>query len=721
MTKDQYVKKSLAMLKEVFGYNQFRNQQGEIITSICQAKDTFVLMPTGGGKSLCYQIPAMIKDGTGVVVSPLISLMKDQVDALKGCGVNAAFYNSSLKAGESRKVLHALDTGKLDLLYIAPERLLSEEFMTRLKKIKIVLFAIDEAHCVSQWGHDFRPEYVRLGDLRKNFPKTPMVALTATADTHTREDIIECLGLHNAKRYISSFDRPNIRYLVAPKRQPMKQIVEFIRDWKDSSGIIYCLSRKRVEEVTVNLQRHHIKAAAYHAGLPAKQREKVQDDFLRDRIRVIVATVAFGMGVDKPNVRFVIHHDIPKSIESYYQETGRAGRDSFESEVLLLYGAGDTNLVRKLIENVDSLDQRRIEVHKLNSMIGFAEALTCRRRVLLSYFGERLEHDCGNCDICLDPPETFDATKYAQQGLRAVKTAGEKFGMGYIVDVLRGADTARIRTNEHERLKIYGVGKHLGLDEWTSILRQLVHHGNLIQDVSQHGALKLTPRGQRLLKGGVKVTFAKYKPGVRHGIKKPSRKRNDDVFALLNAIRYQLADELDISPHTIFSDVALGEMSLLRPTTEEGFLTINGVGQHKLKTYGPAFLHVLREHVKKFPEIVQEKVKKVIKLVPKGPAPTAAQQHTWNLYKKGASIEDLTAQGLSEKSLMQHFIALVRAGNEINVKEIVGKETFNHIMAALADADPCASLSEVKKDLEIDVSNEVFRLVLAWNEGAEEV
>jgi len=465
------------ILKDIFGYDSFRPMQEEIICSLMDGKDAFVLMPTGGGKSLCYQIPAIMREGTGIVVSPLISLMKDQVDALTACGVKAAYYNSSLKAAEAKDVLERFEAGKLDLLYAAPERLLSKSFLAKMEKIKLAMFAIDEAHCVSQWGHDFRPEYVRLGELREIFPNVPMLALTATADEHTREDISDRLKLGRAKRFVASFDRPNIRYLVAEKRQPLTQILQFLEGWPSCSGVIYCLSRKRVEDLAVNLQRHGISAAAYHAGIPGRSREKVQDDFLRDRIKVIVATIAFGMGVDKPNVRFVIHHDLPKSIESYYQETGRAGRDGQESEALMLYGSGDVNLVRRLIENVENIDQRRVEVHKLNSMVAFSEALTCRRRVLLGYFGEALDEACGNCDICLDPPETYDATEFAKAALQCVREVNGHFGMGYIVDVLRGSKNARIMEHKHDQLKSHGTGADINADEWTSILRQLVHLG----------------------------------------------------------------------------------------------------------------------------------------------------------------------------------------------------------------------------------------------------
>lgn len=390
-------------------------------------------------------------------------------------------------------MLERFESGDLDLLYVAPERLLSKGFIQKLEKIKIGMFAIDEAHCVSQWGHDFRPEYVRLGELREMFPDVPMLALTATADEHTREDISERLKLDEAERFIASFDRPNIRYLVAEKRQPLTQILQFLEEgWPNASGIIYCLSRKRVEDLAVNLQRHGIRAAAYHAGIPGRSREKVQDDFLRDRVKVIVATIAFGMGVDKPNVRFVIHHDLPKSIESYYQETGRAGRDGMESEALMLYGSGDVNLVRRLIENVENIDQRRVEVHKLNSMVAFSEALTCRRRVLLGYFGESMDKPCGNCDICLDPPATYDATELATVALQCVRELQGHYGMGYIVDVLRGSKNARIRENRHDKLKTYGAGADINADEWTSILRQLVHHGYFIQDVSKRAAMLAT-------------------------------------------------------------------------------------------------------------------------------------------------------------------------------------------------------------------------------------
>ena len=709
------------VLKKVFGYKNFRPVQGDVVATMLAGDNAFVLMPTGGGKSMCYQVPSILRKGTGIVVSPLISLMKDQVDALRSCGVKAAFYNSSLKVAEARDVLTALAAGELDMLYVAPERLLTEAFLKHLHGIDIALFAIDEAHCVSQWGHDFRPEYVKLGLLRELFPKTPMLALTATADEHTREDIIRCLSLEGVKRFVSSFDRPNIRYLVAQKKQPARQILEFLNDWPDESGIVYCLSRKRVEEVAVHLQHHGIRAAAYHAGLPAKQREKVQDDFLCDRVRVIAATIAFGMGVDKSNVRFVIHHDIPKSIESYYQETGRAGRDGLESEALLLYGSGDISLVRKLIENVESQEQRRIEAHKLNSMVSFSEGLTCRRKVLLGYFGERLEHNCGNCDICLDPPETFDGTEQAKIALACVQELEAPFGVGYVVDVLRGANTSRIREHAHSKLASYGSGGDLSQDEWTSMLRQLVHHGFLVQDVSQHGALKLTGLADNILVAGQSVTLAKFKPGFRRGMKKISRQRNDDLFLQLVKVRKKLAKLEKIAPHAVLGDVTLSQMSLSVPTSLEEMSQISGMGQHKLDTYGEAFLIVLRQQPERSPaEEEKESESSPPKLVAKGPPANDIQKRTWSLYKKELSCEEIAAQqGINEAGLMKHFIALVRAGYYVDVPKVVG-DNLAVVMDALDNADPYASLSETKQELPVEISNEAFRLVLAWREAIDE-
>ena len=709
------------VLKKVFGYKDFRPVQGDVVATMLAGDNAFVLMPTGGGKSMCYQVPSIIRKGTGIVVSPLISLMKDQVDALHSCGVKAAFYNSSLKVAEARDVLTALAAGELDMLYVAPERLLTEAFLKHLHGIDIALFAIDEAHCVSQWGHDFRPEYVKLGLLRELFPETPMLALTATADEHTREDIIRCLSLEGVKRFVSSFDRPNIRYLVAQKRQPARQILEFLSDWPDESGIVYCLSRKRVEEVAVHLQHHGIRAAAYHAGLPAKQREKVQDDFLCDRVRVIAATIAFGMGVDKSNVRFVVHHDIPKSIESYYQETGRGGRDGLESEALLLYGSGDISLVRKLIENVESQEQRRIEAHKLNSMVSFSEGLTCRRKVLLGYFGERLEHNCGNCDICLDPPETFDGTEQAKSALTCVRELEGHFGIGYVVDVLRGANTSRIREHAHNKLASYGLGGDLSQDEWTSMLRQLVHHGFLVQDVSQHGALKLTSLADNILVAGQSVTLAKFKPGFRRGMKKISRQRNDDLFHKLVKVRKKLAELEGIAPHAVLGDVTLSQMSLSVPASLEEMSQISGMGQHKLDTYAEAFLPILRKQAGKASVVKAKVVADTPKLVAKGPSANDGQMRTWGLYKKGLSCEDIAAQqGINEAGLMKHFIALVRAGHHVDVAKVVG-ENFSVVMDALDDADTYASLSEIKQELSVEISNEAFRLVLSWREAIVEL
>ncbi len=705
------------VLKDVFGYDAFRSTQEDVICTLLDGKDAFVLMPTGGGKSLCYQIPAIMREGTGIVVSPLISLMKDQVDALTRCGVKAAYYNSSLKAAAAKEVLDQFEAGELDLLYVAPERLLTKAFLKRLEGVKIGLFAIDEAHCVSQWGHDFRPEYVRLGELREVMPDIPMIALTATADEHTREDIADRLGLKRAKRYVSSFDRPNIRYLVSEKRQPLTQVLTFLEDWKGSSGIIYCLSRKRVEDMAVNLQRHGIRAAAYHAGMPGRQREKVQDDFLRDRVKVIVATIAFGMGVDKPNVRFVIHHDLPKSIESYYQETGRAGRDGMESEALMLYGSGDVNLVRRLIENVENPDQRRVEVHKLNSMVALSEALTCRRRVLLGYFGEEMEGtSCGNCDICLDPPETYDGSKIATMAVECVKQLNGDYGVGYVVDVLRGSKNSRITEKGHEKLKSHGAGIDINGDEWTSILRQLVHRGIFVQDISRRAALIATKKAELLLEGG-SVTLAKYQPGIKRKLKRFTQGKDKKLYQKLVEMREKLAEEEDVAPYALLSDVALTEMSQLTDVSESALQSVSGMGQHKLEAYGEAFLEVLNEHAEVRGDSDGKDAMGGLKLMAKGPPANDTQMHTWGLYKKGATAVEIAAHlGVAEKSVYNHYIALVRAGYHIDVPAVIGPD-FDTVMVELDDADPYASLSETKQELSVDLSNEYFRLILAWREA----
>ena len=560
-------------------------------------------MPTGGGKSLCYQIPAMVGSGVAIVVSPLISLMKDQVDALKANGVAAEFYNSSLGSQAARQVLAKLHAHEIDLLYIAPERLMSEEFLQRLAEVEVNLFAIDEAHCVSQWGHDFRPEYQRLGALRGHFPKVPLIALTATADAQTRQDIIQVLGLENARHHIASFDRPNIRYSVLEKHQPLEQLTAFMSKYKGESGIVYALSRKRVEQVAEKLKSHGVKAAAYHAGLPASERVRVQDEFLRDEINVVVATVAFGMGIDKPNVRFVVHYDLPKNIEGYYQETGRAGRDGLPSEALLLSGTQDMMAARRMIEQNENENQKRIEIHKLNAMISFSEATTCRRRVLLNYFDEVMEKDCGNCDTCLNPPETFDAKVDAQKALSCVYRLNQGFGMKYVIDVLRGSANERIRERRHDQLSTYGIGSDKSADEWSSIFRQLIHRGFLLQDIASYSVLKLTSTAKILLRGETELALAK--PRLRaksEGTKKSGKRKqriasphDEALFEKLRELRKKIADELNVPPYIVFGDATLIHMAQLKPETAEQMLNVNGVGQVKLERFGDDFLAVLSD------------------------------------------------------------------------------------------------------------------------------
>ncbi|WP_298269130.1 DNA helicase RecQ [Geobacter sp.] len=594
----------LETLRSVFGYRSFRPFQEEIVTRLIGGGDAFVLMPTGGGKSLCYQIPALHRPGVGIVVSPLISLMKDQVDTLRENGVAAAAYNSTLGEREARQVLARLHAGELDLLYVAPERLMTDAFLERLREIPIALFAIDEAHCVSQWGHDFRPEYVGLGRLRGLFPGVPMIALTATADVQTRADIIARLGLRDAEVYVTGFDRPNIRYTVVEKRKPFNQLMDFLASRPREAGIVYALSRKRVEEVAEKLRAAGVEAAPYHAGLADGERSRVQEAFLRDDVRVVVATVAFGMGIDKPNVRFVVHYDLPKNIESYYQETGRAGRDGLPAEALLLFGYGDIPVSRSLIEMGNNPEQIRIELHKLNAMVGFAEAGTCRREALLGYFGERLPQPCGNCDLCLDPPESFDATEDARKALSCVYRVGQRFGAGHVIDVLRGSKNERIRQLGHDRLSTYGIGAHISAEAWGSIIRQLIHRGYLEQDLANYSVLKLTPAARPLLKGEESLTLARPRVKVAAPKKEPKRRAgttplpegDEGLFQELRALRKRLADEQQVPPYVIFSDATLVEMAAFRPADPRELLRINGVGEQKLGRYGAAFLEVIQRH-----------------------------------------------------------------------------------------------------------------------------
>jgi ATP-dependent DNA helicase RecQ len=589
-------------LRTVFGLKEFRPLQEEIIDRVIAGGDAFVLMPTGGGKSLCYQLPALHRDGVALVVSPLISLMKDQVDALRASGIRAAMLNSSLAPAEQREVIDALERRDLDLLYVAPERALSPAFLDRIERWPVSLLAIDEAHCVSQWGHDFRPEYAGLGTLRDRLPGVPLIALTATADPQTRDDIVDVLGLGNARQFHTSFDRPNIRYTVLEKHQPRQQLLRFLADRRDASGIVYCLSRKRVEQLAELLSEQGLRAAAYHAGLPADTRNTVQERFLRDEIDIVVATVAFGMGIDKPDVRFVVHYDLPRHMEGYYQETGRAGRDGLASEALLLFGTQDVAAARHQLGQVANERQRRIESHKLDAMVGFAESLGCRRQVLLGYLGEARDAECGNCDVCLDPPERFDGTDAARKVLSCVYRVGQRFGIRHVVDVLRGSVNERVQRYGHDRLSTYGIGDEFTTVEWLSIVRQLIHRGLLIQDMADYAVLKLTREARAVLVGDERIELArprvKARPKARRGSAAGANLRPEDerLFEALRALRKQLAEERGVPPYVIFGDATLLEMCRHRPGNEEAFLAINGVGEVKRERFGDAFLAAIAAH-----------------------------------------------------------------------------------------------------------------------------
>lgn len=604
----------LQTLKTYFGYDSFRPLQEEIIRNVLARRDTLVLMPTGGGKSICYQLPALLMEGTTVVISPLISLMKDQVEALRANGIAAAALNSGNSEAENALLRKNCLQGRIKLLYISPERLMGEvNFL--LKDINVSLFAIDEAHCISQWGHDFRPEYTQLKVLRKEFPRIPMIALTATADKITRQDILDQLQLKNPRIFISSFDRPNLSLTVKrgyQQKEKMRAILDFIDRHRGQCGIIYCMSRNKTEIVAAALQRHGISATMYHAGLSPAARDRAQEDFINDRVQVVCATIAFGMGIDKSNVRWVIHYNLPKSMENFYQEIGRAGRDGLESDTLLFYSLGDIILLSKF---ANESSQQEINLDKLHRMQQYAEADICRRRILLNYFGENREYDCGHCDVCLNPPQRFDGTILVQKALSAIVRANERISTHLLVDVLRGNYTHEITSNGFDRLKTFGAGRDVPARDWQDYLLQMLQLGYFEIAYNEDNHLKVTESGRKILFGQEKAMLVVIRRDKEETKKKGQRKKavekerpllkpelreeDDDLFEILRAHRKKLADEQGYPAYIVLSDKVLHLLCSIRPTTVEAFGNISGIGDFKREKYGDGFVSLIRKYLKK--------------------------------------------------------------------------------------------------------------------------
>ena len=645
------------ILKETFGYDDFRFNQKDIIDNLVNGEDAFVLMPTGGGKSLCYQIPALAREGVGIVISPLIALMQDQVDALTQLGVSAAYLNSTLSVHQRQNVEKRLLKGELQILYIAPERLLNEQVLGLFSQCKIALFAIDEAHCVSQWGHDFRPEYQRLSVLPDRFPDVPRIALTATADKRTRSEIIQQLRLENAGVYVNSFDRPNITYTITESQNARDKLFRFIQEThKGEAGIVYCLSRKKVESTAQWLSQKGLTALPYHAGLSVQERSESQRRFLREDGVIIVATIAFGMGIDKPDVRFVAHLSLPKNIEAYYQETGRAGRDGEPADAWMSYGLQDVISLRQMMQDSNGSDEyKRITNQKLDAMLGLCELASCRRQAILSYFDEDLNQPCGNCDNCLNPPETWDATVEAQKALSTVYRTGQRFGVAYVTDVLLGKDDERIKTNGHDNISTWGIGANLKQIEWRSLYRQLIAQGYLSINMEKFGALELTEQSRPLLRGEVTLMARKHrKPekgstaSKRGQVKASLRDIDQSLFEALRECRTELANEQGVPSYVIFSDASLIEMARKRPQTDDTFRFISGVGDMKLKRYGKVFMDVIREYP--LPELFNNNFSDTI-------------NKTLALYNDGFNIEKIAEQrDLSVSTIYGHLADVIEAG-----------------------------------------------------------
>ncbi|VGM96148.1 ATP-dependent DNA helicase recQ [uncultured Avibacterium sp.] len=592
---------ALKVLNEVFGYQSFRNGQEKVISAALSHQDSLVIMATGNGKSLCYQIPALCFSGLTLVISPLISLMKDQVDQLLANGIEVDYLNSTQTFEQQQIVQNKAISGQLKLLYISPEKAMTTSFFQFISHCQVSFIAIDEAHCISQWGHDFRPEYTQLGGLKRCFPNAPIMALTATADSATRQDILHHLQLDNPHIYIGSFDRPNIRYTLVEKFKPMEQLCQFVLGQKGKSGIVYCNSRNKVERLAESLRKKGVAAQAYHAGMEASQREQVQRAFQRDNVQVVVATVAFGMGINKSNVRFVAHFDLPRSIEAYYQETGRAGRDDLPAEAVLFYEPADYAWLQKMLLEKPESPQRQIEQHKLEAIGEFAESQTCRRLVLLNYFGEHRQAPCGNCDICLDPPKKYDGLIDAQKVMSTIYRVGQMFGVHYVIGVLRGMQNQKIKDNQHDQLSVYGIGKDKSKEYWQSVIRQLIHLGLVQQVMNQfHSVLQLTENARPILRGEQPLELAMPRVSsimtAQSAQKSAVQNYDKDLFARLRFLRKQIADKENIPPYIVFNDATLQEMAQYQPTSKREMLQINGVGATKLERFGQAFLHIIQEH-----------------------------------------------------------------------------------------------------------------------------
>lgn len=694
------------LLRHTFGYAEFRPPQDRIIDHLTGGGDALVLMPTGGGKSLCYQIPAMVRPGTGIVISPLIALMQDQVSGLRQFGVRAAYLNSTLTPEEANRVERQLLQGELDLLYVAPERLLTPRMLGLLQQSQIALFAIDEAHCVSQWGHDFRPEYIQLSQLHEQFPAIPRIALTATADEPTRKEIIQRLALQEASRFIAGFDRPNIRYQITENDgNARERLLRFIRDeHPGDAGIVYCLSRKRVDEVADWLQSKGIKALPYHAGMDSQTRQRHQSRFLREDGMVIVATIAFGMGIDKPDVRFVAHLNLPKSVEAYYQETGRAGRDGLPANAWMIYGLQDVITLRQMQASSEADEShKRVERLKLDAMLALCETTGCRRQALLGYFADPLEQPCGNCDTCLQPPETWDATVAAQKALSCVHRTGQRFGVNYLVDVLLGKDNERIRQFGHQRVTTHGIGGEHSASEWRTIYRQLIARGLLAVDLEGYGGLRLTEASRSVLRGETTLMLRK----VRKVQKKSRRQGQHDrqietadqgLWEALRQLRRDLAEAQGVPAYVIFHDATLMEMVEKRPQNRQQLALISGVGEHKLEAYGDDFLPLLQK-------IDQ----------PQATRPDDTLEETLRHLRRGLDVEAIAkARNLTQATIYNHLATAIEA-QRLTLDEAmpIPQDRLRTILFAFEQYGAEGKLKPVYDALEGEVDYGILRCVQA--------